>query len=144
MRPDTLFGRLLQVVRLNQESILVEIIRPPILAATWIIRDAMPQHSPLVVAAAFVFLFNGREIFCVVMMTLGGDRAIITLRAADRDRGSCCDCQKSWEVIAGSDLPSLHSCPFTLRVAECGPWQAVVITCKTCLLQSMIRTNIPG
>ena len=93
---------------------------------------------------SFVSLFNGREIFCVVMMTLGGGRAIITLWAVDRDRSSCCDCQKSWEVIVGSDLPSLHSCPFTLQVAERGPWQAVVITCKTCLLQSMIRTNIPG
>ena len=78
------------------------------------------------------------------MMTLGGGRAIITLRAADRDRGSCCDCQKSWEVIARSDLLSLHSCPFTLQVAERGPWQAVVITCKTCLLQSMIWTNVSG
>ncbi|RVX18414.1 hypothetical protein CK203_006402 [Vitis vinifera] len=28
-------------------------------------------------------------------------------------------------------------------VAERGPWQAVVITCKTCLLQSMIRTTYP-
>ena len=69
---------------------------------------------------SFVSLFNGREIFCVVMMTLGGGRAIITLRAADRDRGSCCDCQKSWEVIVESDLPSIHSCPFTLQVAERG------------------------
>ena len=70
---------------------------------------------------SFVSLFNGGEIFCVVMMTLGGGWAIITLRAADRDRGSCCDCHKSWEVIVGSDLPSLHSCPFTLQVAERGP-----------------------
>ena len=93
---------------------------------------------------SFVSLFNGREIFCVVMMTLGGGRAIITLWAVDRDRSSCCDCQKSWEVIVGSDLPSLHSCPFTLQVAERGSWQAIVITYKTCLLQSMIRTNIPG
>ena len=68
------------------------------------------------------------------MMTLGGGRAIITLRAADRDRGSCCDCQKSWEVIVGNDLLSLHSCPFTLQVVEREPWQTVVITCKTCLL----------
>ncbi|KAL6333368.1 hypothetical protein AAG906_028553 [Vitis piasezkii] len=44
------------------------------------------------------------------MMTLGGSRAIITLRA----------------------------------VAERGPRLVVVITCKTCLLQSMIRTIIPG
>ena len=29
-----------------------------------------------------------------------------------------------------SDLPSLHSCPFTLQVVERGPWQAVVMTCK--------------
>ena len=78
------------------------------------------------------------------MMTLGGGRAIITLQAADRDHGSCCDCQKSWEVIIGSDLPSLHSYHFTLQVAERGSWQAVVITYKTCLLQSMIWTNIPG
>ena len=35
----------------------------------------------------FDSLFNAREIFCVVMMTLGGGRAIITLRAVDRDRG---------------------------------------------------------
>ena len=74
---------------------------------------------------SFVSLFNGREIFCVVMMILSGGRVIITLRAADRDRGSCCDCQKSWEVIVGSDLPSLHSSPFTLQVVERGPWQAV-------------------
>ena len=30
VRSDTLSGRLLQVIRLNQESILVEIVRPPI------------------------------------------------------------------------------------------------------------------
>ena len=84
---------------------------------------------------SFVPFFNGGEIFCVVMMTLGRGRAIITLRAVDRDRGSCCDCQKSWEVIVGSDLPSLHSSPFTLQVVERGPWQAVVIMCKTCLHQ---------
>ena len=35
----------------------------------------------------FVPLFNGGERFCVVMMTLGGGKAIITLRVADRDRG---------------------------------------------------------
>ncbi|RVW37159.1 hypothetical protein CK203_111748 [Vitis vinifera] len=29
-------------------------------------------------------------------------------------------------------------------VAERGPWQAVVITCKTCLLQSMIWANVSG
>ncbi|KAL6350021.1 hypothetical protein AAG906_003951 [Vitis piasezkii] len=51
-------------------------------------------------------------------LLLGGGRAIITLRAADIDRGRCCDCQRSWEAIVGSDLPSLHSCPFTLQVAE--------------------------
>ena len=36
---------------------------------------------------SFVPFFNGGEIFCVVMMTLGGGRGIITLQAADRDRG---------------------------------------------------------
>ena len=36
---------------------------------------------------SFVSLFNGGDIFFVVMMTLGGSRVIITLRAADRDRG---------------------------------------------------------
>ena len=51
----------------------------------------------------FVPLFNGGEIFCVVMMTLGGGRVIITLRAADRDHG-----RRSCEVIVGSDLLSLH------------------------------------
>ena len=52
---------------------------------------------------SFVPLFNGGEIFSVVMMTLGGGRGIITLRAADRDRG-----RRSCEVIVGSDLLSLH------------------------------------
>ena len=32
------------------------------------------------------------------MMPLGGGRAIITLRVADRDRGRRRDCQRSWEV----------------------------------------------
>ena len=36
---------------------------------------------------SFVPLFNGREIFWLVMMPLGGGRAIITLWAADRDHG---------------------------------------------------------
>ena len=34
-----------------------------------------------------VSLFNNREIFWLVMMSLGGDRVIITLWAADRNRG---------------------------------------------------------
>ena len=46
--------------------------------------------------------------------------------------------------IVGSDLSSLHSCLFTLQVAERGSWQVVGMTCKTCLLQSTIRTNISG
>ena len=29
-------------------------------------------------------------------------------------------------------------------MAERGPWQTVVITCKTCLLQSMIGANVSG
>ena len=59
---------------------------------------------------SFDSLFNGREIFCVVMMTLGGGRAIITLRAADRDRG-----RRSCKVIVGSDLLSLHLVPSLYR-----------------------------
>ena len=59
---------------------------------------------------SFDSLFNGSEIFCVVMMTLGGGRAIITLRAADRDRG-----RRSCEVIVGSDLLSLHLVPSLYR-----------------------------
>ena len=82
-------------------------------------------------------LINGGEIFYVVMMTLGGSRAIITLRAADRDRGRWCSCQRSWEVIMWNDrrkwLVVTSSCPLTLQVAERGSWLIVVITCKTCL-----------
>ena len=51
------------------------------------------------------------------------------------------------EIVVGDRgkwLVVTSSCPFTLQVAECGPWQAVVITCKTCLLQSMTRTIIFG
>ena len=36
---------------------------------------------------SFDSLFNDKEIFCVVMMTLRGGRTIITLWTADRDRG---------------------------------------------------------
>ena len=42
----------------------------------------------------------------------------------------------------GKWLVVTSSCPFTLQVAERGLWQAVVITCKTCLFQSMIWTNV--
>ena len=45
--------------------------------------------------------------------------------------------RRKWLVVTSS-------CPFTLQVAERGSWQAVVITCKTCLLQSMTRTSISG
>ncbi|RVW67396.1 hypothetical protein CK203_061271 [Vitis vinifera] len=41
------------------------------------------MHPPM----ETVPLINGGEIFYVVMMTLGGSMAIITLRVADRDRG---------------------------------------------------------
>ncbi|RVW59123.1 hypothetical protein CK203_105525 [Vitis vinifera] len=89
-------------------------------------------HPPMVLSAMVRKIEINQlafyQIFCVVMMTLGGGWAIITLWAADRNHGSCCDCQKSWEVIVGSDLSSLHSCLFTLQVAERGSWQAVVIT----------------
>ena len=81
-------------------------------------------------------------------MTLGGSVSIITLRTADRDRGRWCGCQRSWEVIMWNDLRKwlvvTSSCPLTLQAAERGPWQAVVVTCETCLLQSMIRTIVSG
>ena len=83
-------------------------------------------------------LFNSGETFWLVMMPLGGGKTIITLWAADRDRGRRRGCQRSWEVTCH------HSCPFALQVAERGSWQAVGMTCKTCLLQSTIRTNISG
>ncbi|KAL6312472.1 hypothetical protein AAG906_021688 [Vitis piasezkii] len=52
-------------------------------------------HPPMVLSAMVLIysdrssasLFNGGETFWLVMMPLGGGRAIITLRAADRDRG---------------------------------------------------------
>ena len=53
---------------------------------------------------SFDSLFNGMEIFCVVMMTLRGGRAIITLRAPDRDR-----VKWSWEVTCCYFILSLHS-----------------------------------
>ena len=66
----------------------------------------------------------------------------------DRDHGRWCGCQGSWQVIVWNDrgkwLVVTSPCPFTLQVAKRGSWQAVVITCKTCLLQSMIRTIIFG
>ena len=57
-----------------------------------------------------VSLFNGREIFWLVMMTLDGGRVIITLRAADRDRGRRCDCQRSWEVTCHHFILVLSLC----------------------------------
>ena len=69
-----------------------------------------------------LMLFNGGETFWLVMMPLGGGRAIITLRAADRDRGRRRGCQRSWEVTCH------HSCPFALQVAERGPWQTIGMT----------------
>ena len=46
-----------------------------------------------------VLLINGEEIFYVVMMIIGVSRSIITLRAAVRNHGRWCGCQRSWEVI---------------------------------------------
>ena len=59
---------------------------------------------------SFVSLFNGKEIFWIVMMSLGGGRAIITLRAADRDRGRRRGCQRSWEVTFRHFIPVLSLC----------------------------------
>ena len=59
---------------------------------------------------SFVSLFNGREIFWLVMMLLGGGRAIITLRAADRDRGRRRGCQRLWEVTCRHFIPVPSLC----------------------------------
>ena len=68
VRPDTLSGRLLQVERLNQESILVEIVRPSILATTWITRDARPQQRILFFKSDLQF--NRLIITCVWKRTV--------------------------------------------------------------------------
>ena len=56
------------------------------------------------------------------MIPLGGGKAIITLRAADRDHGRRRGCQRSWEMTYH------HSCPFAVQAVEHGPWQAVEMT----------------
>ena len=43
-------------------------------------------------------------------MPLGGGRAIITLRVADRDRERRRDCQRSWEVTCSHFIPVLSLC----------------------------------
>ena len=87
-----------------------------------------------------------KRYFMFVMMSFGGSRVITTLRAAVRNRGRWCGCQRSWEVIMLDDrgkwLVVTSTRPFTLRVMGCGPWLVVVIACKTRLLQSMVRTII--
>ncbi|RVW67470.1 hypothetical protein CK203_063052 [Vitis vinifera] len=93
-------GELAVVARLlTVDSANVEALRPDDdhLAAKW--THAFNQDRVLVVA-----------------------RAIITLRAANRDRGRRHGCQRSWEVTCH------HSCPFALQVAERGLWQAVGMT----------------
>ena len=59
---------------------------------------------------SFVSLFNGRKIFWFVMMPLGGGRAIITLRAADRDHGRCRGYQRSLKVTCHHFTPVLSLC----------------------------------
>ncbi|RVW68784.1 hypothetical protein CK203_060955 [Vitis vinifera] len=44
------------------------------------------------------------------MMPQGGGRAIITLRAADRDRERRRDCQRSWEVTCHHFIPVISLC----------------------------------
>ena len=58
----------------------------------------------------FVSLFNGKEIFWIIMMSLGGGRAIITLRTADRDRGRRHGCPRSWEVTYCHFIPVISLC----------------------------------
>ena len=64
-------------------------------------------RSIYIVFRSFVYLFNGREIFWFVMMPLSGGRAIITLRADDRDRGRHRGCQRSLEVTCHHFIPVL-------------------------------------
>ncbi|RVW59279.1 hypothetical protein CK203_113065 [Vitis vinifera] len=79
-------------------------------------------HPPMVLSAmVFIYsirssvsLFNGRETFWLVMMPLGGGRAIITLWAADRDRGRRRGYQRSWEVTYH------HSCLLALQIGYVG------------------------
>ena len=73
------------------------------------------------------------------MMPLGGGRAIITLQAATKIVRGAAAVRDRGKWLAVTSFLSLHS-----AVAECGPWQVVMMTCKTCLLQSMIRINISG
>ena len=58
---------------------------------------------------SFDSFFNGREIFCVVMMTLGGGRAIITLKAVLTEIVAGDHVKWSWEVTCCHFILSLHS-----------------------------------
>ena len=49
--------------------------------------SSLCESSYIYRTRSYVSFFNGKEIFWLVMMPVGGGRAIITLRAADRDRG---------------------------------------------------------
>ncbi|RVW70025.1 hypothetical protein CK203_059026 [Vitis vinifera] len=55
------------------------------------------------------FVSHGRRDKSVDLL-LGGGRAIITHRAADRDRGRCRGCQRSWEVTCCHFIPVLSLC----------------------------------
>ena len=68
--------------------------------------------------------------FVFVMMTLGGGRAIITLQAADRDRGMW-----SWEVTCCHFILSLHS-------AGSGTW--AMTGCCDNVWDLLTSVNDPG
>ncbi|RVX18487.1 hypothetical protein CK203_006667 [Vitis vinifera] len=94
----------------NQDRVLVQ------LSLQKMSGQGVRTHPPMVLSAmvhiysirSSASLFNGRETFWLVMMPLGGGRAIITLRAAVRDRGGTV-----LSEIVGGDLPSFY--PFALQ-----------------------------
>ncbi|RVW85535.1 Suppressor of mec-8 and unc-52 protein-like 2 [Vitis vinifera] len=84
----------------------------------WIPGSIVPAKD--VRTGSFVALFNGKEIFWLVMMPLGGGRVIITHRAADRDGGRRRSCQRSWEVTYRHFIPVISLCKWLngVRIGE--------------------------
>ncbi|RVX20131.1 Lysosomal Pro-X carboxypeptidase [Vitis vinifera] len=94
-------------------------------------------------------LINGGEIFYVVMMTLGGSVSIITLRTADRDRGS----QKNRAMCAlwedpDEDDPDDNACHVSLacfmapaEVSPRCPWSSGLI-CSHTLFDDITPQNL--
>ena len=105
-----------------------------LLLGLWRLPSSSCEGSYIVPGVLFLSLMVMRY-FMFVMMTLGDSMVIATLPAAVRNRGRWRCCQRSWEVIMLNDhgkwLVVTSTCPFTLQVMGRGPWQVVVISCKT-------------